>query len=275
MATAAHAGKRPTHRMSSQALKLVFPGGEHPQVLLSPGRNGIGSGAGNSIVIDRPGIRPEHCELQVNLHGVMLRVPDGVVVEVNGRPVEGLIALRPGDVVGFDEVQARLVSLEVAGSAAPAVTGAVPANDDGPAATAIRPAVPRYVLRGVSGRNFGRSFPLVGDTVVGRAPECTLRFDEDGVSRLHVRLEPLLDGIRVQDLGSTNGTFINGRRVRMALARHGDEIGFDRLRFRVLAPGRSEAAEDTSPVERTGRVRWMLAAAALAAMAAVALVAVA
>lgn len=261
--------------MGSHALKLVFPGGEHPQVLLSPGSNRIGSAGDNSIVIDRPGVRAEHCELQVNLHGVMLRVARGASVEVNGRPVEGLIALRPGDIVGLDQVQARLVSLEVAGSAAPAVTGAAPANDDAPAATAVRPAVPRYVLRGIDGRTFGRSFPVVGDTVVGRAAECSLRFDEDGLSRLHVRLEPLLDGIRVQDLGSTNGTFVNGRRVRMALARHGDEIGFDRLRFRVLAPGRSEPAAERVPARGVRPLRWAMAALTLAAVVGVAAVAIA
>jgi len=262
--------------MSTQALKLVFPGGEHPQVLLSPGVNRIGPDANaNSIVVDRPGARPEHCELQVNLHGVMLRVPEGVAVEVNGRPVDGLIALRPGDVVGFEQVQARLVSLEVAGAAAPAVTGVVPANDDDASgATAVRPAMPRYVLRGVAGRNFGRSFPVIGDTVVGRAAECTLRFDDEGLSRLHVRLEPLIDGIRIHDLGSTNGTFLNGRKVQMALARHGDEIAFDRLRFRVLAPGRSEPAPRPAATPRRSRVRWAIAAIVLIAAVAMAVVAV-
>ncbi len=42
----------------------------------------------------------------------MLEVPHGTTVSVNGRHVDGLIALRPGDSVTFDHVLARLASLE-------------------------------------------------------------------------------------------------------------------------------------------------------------------
>ena len=58
-------------------MKLVFPGGEHPQVLLGPGVNRIGSAPDANIVIDRPGVLPRHCELQVTAQGVMLQVSAG------------------------------------------------------------------------------------------------------------------------------------------------------------------------------------------------------
>lgn len=258
--------------MSAQSLKLVFPGGEHPQVLLGPGVSRIGSDPHANIVLDRPGVLPSHCELQVGAHGVTLKVPEGIAVRVNGRVVDGVLALRPGDVVGFEQVQARLVSMEVA-TAVPATPVGAPANDDVDA-TAVRPALPRYVLRGVSGHAFGRSYPVVGPTVVGRAAECTLRFDEPGLSRSHVRLTPTSDGIEIQDLGSSNGSFLNGRRVQMALARPGDEIGFDQLRFRLLAPGQGQPvqvhARPVADVHPRGRgwLRIGLAAMALLAVAA-------
>ncbi|NZA26288.1 FHA domain-containing protein [Luteimonas sp. SJ-92] len=265
--------------MSAQSLKLVFPGGEHPQVLLGPGVSRIGSDPHANIVLDRPGVLPSHFELQVGAHGVTLKVPEGIAVRVNGRMVYGVLALRPGDVVGFEQVQARLVSMEAAG-AVPAAPDGAPANDSAPAnddadATAVRPALPRYVLRGVSGRAFGRSYPLVGITVVGRAAECTLRFEESGLSRSHARLSPAADGIEIQDLGSSNGSFLNGRRVQMALARAGDEIGFDQLRFRLIAPGQVQPVQvharsvaDVHP--RSGPwLRIGLAAVALLAVAAV------
>ena len=79
----------------------------------------------------RPGVRPQHCELHVNAHGVTLHVPPGTTVSVNGRVVDGLIALRPDDSVAFDHVMARLSSIE---SASPIRHGAghfpTPANDD-------------------------------------------------------------------------------------------------------------------------------------------------
>lgn len=220
-------------------MKLVFPGGEHPQVLLGPGINRIGSDPQANIVLDRPGVRPQHCELHVTAHGVTLHVPPGTTVSVNGRAVDGLIALRPDDSVAFDRVLARLSSMEAApvmqhGGGLP-----LPANDD-PGATAVRPVLPKYVLRCVSGQGFGRSYPLIGPTVVGRAPECVLRLDESGLSRQHARLVPTGDGVQVEDLGSTNGSFINGKRVQRGFAGPGDEIGFDTLRFRVTSPGQQD-----------------------------------
>ena len=252
-------------------MKLVFPGGEHPQVLLGPGVNRIGSDPHANIVIDRPGVLPQHCELHVNAHGVTLHVPPGTSVTVNGRAVDGLIALRPDDSVAFDQVLARLSSIE---TASPLPRGAgpfpTPANDD-PGATAVRPVLPKFVLRGVSGQGFGRSYPLLGPTVVGRAPECVLRLDESGLSRQHARLVPTADGMQVEDLGSTNGTFINGKRIQRGFASPGDEIGFDTLRFRLTSPTQQEPAPPIAPTvaKRRSLSPWLwvsLAAAGLVAI---------
>ena len=237
-------------------MKLVFPGGEHPQVLLGPGVNRIGSDPQATIVIDRPGVRPQHCELHVGAHGVTLHVPQGTTV-------------RPDDSVAFDRVLARLSALE---SSKPMLEhGAlpVPANDD-PGATAVRPVMPKYVLRCVSGQGFGRSYPLVGPTVVGRAPECALRLDESGLSRQHARLVPTGEGVQVEDLGSTNGSFINGKRVQRGFAGPGDEVGFDTLRFRVTAPGQQDSTPvRVEPAARPGISPWWWVGLATAGLAAI------
>ena len=256
-------------------MKLVFPGGEHPQVLLGPGINRVGSDPGANIVIDRPGVRPQHCELHVNAHGVTLHVPHGTTVSVNGRAVDGLIALRPDDNVAFDHVLARLSTIEP-GAALHRHAGQLPtpANDD-PGATAVRPVLPKFVLRGVSGQGFGRSYPLVGPTVVGRAPECVLHLDESGLSRQHARLIPSGDGVQVEDMGSTNGTFINGKRVQRGLAAPGDEIGFDTLRFRLTSSGPSEQAPAVAPtvIARRAISAWLWVALAAAGLVAIWMVA--
>ena len=242
-------------------MKLVFPGGEHPQVLLGPGVNRIGSDPHANIVLDRPGVLPQHCQLHVTANGVMLDVPHGTTVSVNGRQVDGLIALRPGDSVAFDRVEARLSSIET-----PAVVrhqagiaGRMPesANDD-PGATAVRPVLPRYALRGVSGEAFGRTYPIVGATTIGRAPECTLRLDEPGMSRMHARLMPTDEGLLVEDLGSTNGCFVNGKRVLRGDVRVGDELGFDTLRFRLVAPGQNEAHHEEVVAPASSSRTWLI-----------------
>jgi pSer/pThr/pTyr-binding forkhead associated (FHA) protein len=250
-------------------MKLVFPGGEHPQVLLGPGVNRIGSDPAANIVLNRPGVLPQHCQLHVTAGGVMLDVPHGTTVSVNGRQVDGLIALRPGDSVAFDQVQARLASMDSA-VAVRHVAGASKsllesANDD-PGATAVRPVVPRYVLRGVSGEAFGRTYPVLGVTAIGRSPECDLRIDEPGMSRMHARLLPTDDGLLLEDLGSANGCFLNGKRVLRGEAKPGDEIGFDNLRFRLMAPGQESGHADVQ-VEQSTRAPspwWWVAGATIA-----------
>jgi hypothetical protein len=96
--------------------------------------------------------------------------------------------------------------------------------------------------------------------------------DESGLSRQHARLVPTNTGVQVEDLGSTNGSFINGKRVQLGFAAPGDEIGFDTLRFRLTTPGQQpEMALPPAPAPRA-RARispwwWVvLAAAGLAAI---------
>lgn len=223
-------------------MKLVFPGGEHPQVLLNPGMNRIGSDPESEVRLF--GAQPLRGQINVTAQGVMLEVPDGSPVRVNGRTVDGLIALRPGDRIGFDDIEARLATLDAPALPASGSTG--PRHDD-PSATTVRAVLPRYVLRGVAGRVFGRHLPLSGTVTVGRAPECSLALDESGLSRMHARLLPADDGVYVEDLGSTNGTYINGKRVLNGQARIGDEIGFDTLRFLLLGPGQEFV--QSSPIE--------------------------
>src|SRR5207237_3534686 len=70
-----------------------------------------------------------------------------------------------------------------------------------------------------------RSFSVTRDiTVIGRREDCDLRIPLGDVSRKHCRL--ILDGdnIRVEDLGSSNGTFRNGERVQQTELTAGDTL---------------------------------------------------
>jgi pSer/pThr/pTyr-binding forkhead associated (FHA) protein len=251
-------------------MKLVFAAGETPQALPHQGVKRIGSAPDADIVLRTPGMLPQHCELQVGPQGVMMRVSRGAAVTVNGRAVEGLIALRQGDRIGFDQVEATLVASDVpqaVGNAMPA-----PANDD-TGATMVRAALSKYGLCAQTGRMLGRNFGLAGATIVGRAPECQLRLEEASLSRKHARLIPTEDGVIVEDLGSTNGSFLNGERVQRAVAKPGDEIGFDTLRFRLFEVGKDDAkaSDTTGPIEN-GFPRWAVWGLGIAVIAAIAYV---
>jgi pSer/pThr/pTyr-binding forkhead associated (FHA) protein len=68
---------------------------------------------------------------------------------------------------------------------------------------------------------------------VGRAPRADFVVDAPLVSRLHCRLTLQDDGVLVEDLESTNGTFVNGRRVRKGLLASGDMLRVGRMEFAV------------------------------------------
>lgn len=225
-------------------MKLVFPNGEHPQVLLNPGINRIGSASDNHVVLDRPGVAPLHCEIHQSGVGVNLQVQPGVAVSVNDKPVREMIALRAGDTIGMGGVIARVAALD-APRAVP-VGGAPSAFDPGvgddSGATRMRAAVPKFILRGVSGPVFGKMYPVAGPTVIGRAPECGIPVMVDEISRRHVELKPVADGLSVEDLGSANGTYINGQRTQKGFMKSGDELRLDAVRFILVAPGQEVAA---------------------------------
>jgi hypothetical protein len=60
----------------------------------------------------------------------------------------------------------------------------------------------------------------------GRLPECTISFDDSNVSRQHAEIRPEGDGFVLTDLGSTNGTKVNGGRVTRHRLVDGDRITF-------------------------------------------------
>lgn len=68
---------------------------------------------------------------------------------------------------------------------------------------------------------------------LGRAPRADFVVDAALVSRLHCRLEVGDDRIDVTDLKSTNGTFVNGKRIDRAPIRSGDLLRVGRLALKV------------------------------------------
>lgn len=91
-----------------------------------------------------------------------------------------------------------------------------------------------FVLVQQSGPAVGQRFELARRSlIVGRDPACDLVIDDVEVSRRHARLLAQGGGYTIEDLGSTNGTFVNGERARGIVAlkpddvlRLGDQVSF-------------------------------------------------
>jgi pSer/pThr/pTyr-binding forkhead associated (FHA) protein len=78
-----------------------------------------------------------------------------------------------------------------------------------------------------AGPRAGTLFPLIfGETLVGRIDSAQLVLEDSTVSRLHARLSLRRDGVWIEDLGSREGTWINGVVVRRKRLNEGDRIAF-------------------------------------------------
>jgi transcriptional regulator with PAS, ATPase and Fis domain len=111
--------------------------------------------------------------------------------------------------------------------------------------------VPAIELRVVDGPDRGAALGVsAGAARIGTAPGCDLRLGDPTVSRLHCEIRGRREGFSVVDLGSTNGTFVDGVRVQSAQLVSGATV---RVGATVL---RAEVGDQPSQVQLSRRVRF-------------------
>ncbi len=76
----------------------------------------------------------------------------------------------------------------------------------------------------MAGQNVGEMFRVSAKMVVGRSRDCDIRIIDDGVSRKHAQIVVSKDEVYVEDLKSTNGTFVNGETIDRHQLCDGDKI---------------------------------------------------
>ncbi|MGE3316783.1 MAG: FHA domain-containing protein [Planctomycetaceae bacterium] len=103
-------------------------------------------------------------------------------------------------------------------------------------------------LKVVGGKHHGKSIAVPkGKFLIGREQDCQLRPNSELVSRHHCVINIDDFTVRLRDLGSTNGTFVNGNRVRGEVTlKAGDRVRVGKLDFEILIPDPN--AVETAPV---------------------------
>jgi hypothetical protein len=103
----------------------------------------------------------------------------------------------------------------------------------------------------LTGRDMGRRFFITGDRcLIGRATDAKVNLRDRAVSRHHARIRKGREGYYVEDLGSPNGLFVNGTRLRtIRILNEGDilEVGRSLLRYTGPAPEASQPSPPPRP----------------------------
>lgn len=195
--------------------------------------------AGDRVLIGRhPRARLRRLDAALDLEHLWLeRRGDDLTIEpanaaartlLNGKPLLAVAPLAIGDRIEAGSLRLRVVA-DDAGIVPPAAPDGLAAPppptgptstgiDDSPEATVVGQAAARVSLR-------QREIPIQGNTTLGRSADNDVRLPSVQVSRRHARLEVQPSFLRLVDLGSSNGTFVNGQRItRPTPLRTGDVV---------------------------------------------------
>jgi pSer/pThr/pTyr-binding forkhead associated (FHA) protein len=182
----------------------------------------IGRDPDRQIQLNSASVSRRHARIVVN--GPQLLVFDDG--SANGIMVNGNRVGTPTPVDARSKIEIADFRIVVESSAPAEATPSV-----APFGTAAVAESLRLVAQG--GPYDARVFPVIGEVMVGRAAENQLVLDDPSLSRKHARLRGSGHRLEVEDQGSSNGTFVNGRKIGHALAGPGDTIRFGELSFRI------------------------------------------
>jgi pSer/pThr/pTyr-binding forkhead associated (FHA) protein len=120
-----------------------------------------------------------------------------------------LFILFTGNVIRTDLFGRKVPAAELIAQPAP---GAAPAPTQPRLSRRALKQLP-HTLTVTHGKQAGLQLPLEGGVLIGRSSDCQLLLDDDYVSTRHARITLSSGGYQVEDLGSTNGTFVNNQRL--------------------------------------------------------------
>jgi pSer/pThr/pTyr-binding forkhead associated (FHA) protein len=119
-----------------------------------------------------------------------------------------------------------------------------------------------WTLKFISGKYQGGEFPLRPnrEITIGRSSDLDMVLVEDMVSRKHAKITTDDRAVSIQDLGSTNGTFVNGEKIRSVRLKEGDRILVGTSIIKLVAANGEAPVQSTSLSENEARSRLQVTA---------------
>jgi len=195
-------------------LKLQLRHQPDHNITLRPGLVTIGSDPANGLVIRADGVSDFHAEFSTEGDRVFIvDLLSSAGTYVNEHKIGARQELQPWDVIRLGSAELELNHPAVA---KPILWWLEISHPDGSS----------------------RRVDLTEVATIGRDPACEIALDSDLLSRRHAEIRTVRDYLEVTDLGSVNGTFINGHAVTRTLAYANDELTIDPYRLLIIGPDR-------------------------------------
>jgi pSer/pThr/pTyr-binding forkhead associated (FHA) protein len=221
-------------------LKFQYVGSTKSVWLIGPVMK-VGSSKTNELILTEEGIEPLHCYIHINQNQIEIEPIGNNEVYINEVLLKKKTPLKIGDItrIGSQEFTVSDPQNKVA----PPIPVPQPVSSE---ATVFRvpvsvasPVVTEasgWMLQGLHKSLRNKRYPIDGTMYLGRSQECELHFSYERLSRKHAEFKVMDNVLIVKDLDSSNGTFVNGEKIKQAKLRGGDTIAFDKLEFTVIAP---------------------------------------
>ena len=227
--------------------KLQFQDRRQDDIELEESILTLGRAASNSVVVDDTQVSNHHAQLEIKDDNVIL----SDLGSQNGTFVNGERIMAPRKLTSWDVFSLNDVSFQLIPtgnqeyrpfSHNPLASKISPVKKiDGWALKADSESLPSQSYSIATIRSFASEiFPIEGRVIVGREPLEGISLPFAKVSREHAELYEEHGNLYIRDLGSTNGTFVNGVRIQELQLKSGDEVCFDKVKLKVFGPDSEE-----------------------------------
>ncbi len=212
-------------------LKIQFKDRRKPAIWLVDSTFLIGSNSGCDITIEEDGVAPQHAELTINQDDILLKnISENRSVFINDIPVIKEQALNAWDVIRLGGTELEIIDPLSERSQPPK------AQQEPEQQTIIRAAVSPWMLKANSAPLDGQYFSLTDGAILGRDKSSEVVVPLSYISRQHAKFAIRNERLYVDDLNSSNGTFVNGEKIKSCELFNGDELRLDEFIFNLIGP---------------------------------------
>lgn len=220
-------------------LKLQFKDRRRESVWLVDAKFSIGKARSNSLMIEDPSVDDIHAEIINTLdQQTLIKKTAKGALKLNGQDVTQNTPIKENDIITIGQVELELV------------------DSQSLVANRLKQTNTAHIWSLHSSASWldKSDFIINKKTTIGRDSTCDICLSLDYLSRQHVSLEPHNGKLFIEDLNSSNGTYVNGEKITKVELKPGDKIKLDVLTFEVRGPSDVSASDPNKTIIRTAPV---------------------